>query len=644
MKKPRPPRGAASRGITRRDLIHASALAGLGSLLAPSATTATQARSDAAAYPPAKTGLRGNHDGSWETAHRLARDGVHDFGPVRSTDDTYYDLVVVGGGLSGLAAAYFYREEKPGARILILDNHDDFGGHARRNEFTVGGRTLLGYGGSQTLSEPSDYPREVKRMLRDIGVRMGEFEQAYDSGFFQRHDLAGGVFFNADDWGERRLLRYDLGGYGEFMPMAASSLSPADAVGRMPLGPEARRQLLRVLTETRDCMPDVPAAQKRDYLYSISYRSFLERHLGVRDPEVFRLLQNLTFELGLSIDSAQANDAMLWYTLPGRRATGIPWDPDDFEPYIHHFPDGNASVARLLVRQLMPHVSDADDAAGVLGERFDYGRLDEASADVRLRLSSTVVNVRHVGSSQRVASPQSAKAVEVSYLRDGSVERVRAEHVVLACYHSIIPSLCPELPEGQREAMAAQVKMPVLYTSVALNNWRAMKELGIGAFISPSGYHTSAMLDFPVSLGEYRYAESPDDPIVLHMERFPSTMARGVSKRDRLRAGRHELLATPYDEIERSILSQLSEALGPGGFDAGRDIAAITVNRWAHGYSYEYDPITDPYYDDWDDPRYPHVQARQPCGRIGIANSDAGASALLETAVAEAYRAVHELI
>jgi spermidine dehydrogenase len=639
VKKRPAPHGASFGGITRRDLLHGSALLGLGSLLPPSALTeALDNTSAAAAYPPAKTGLRGNHDGSWETAHRLARDGVLDFGPVRAAADARYDVVIVGGGLSGLAAAYFYREKKPDARILILDNHDDFGGHARRNEFSVGGRTLLGYGGSQTLSEPSEYPRVVKRMLRKIGVRMRDFEQAYDSGFFRRHDLAGGVFFNADDWGESRLLRYDLGGYGEFMPMAASALSAAEAVERMPIGPEARGQLLRVLTETRDCMADVPASQKRDYLYSISYRSFLERHLGVSDPEVFRLLQHLTFELGLGIDSAQANDAMLWYTLPGRRATGIPWDADDFEPYIHHFPDGNASVARLLVCDLMPRVSRGGDMTDILGERFDYDRLDDASADVRLRLSSTVVNVRHLG------GPEAADTVEVAYVRGGEAFSVRADHVVLACYHSIIPSLCTELPGPQREAMASQVKMPVLYTSVALNNWRALKELGIGAFVSPTGYHTSAMLDFPVSLGDYRYAESPDEPIVLHMERFPSTMVGEGSKRDRLRAGRHELLATPYDEIERHILAQLSEALGPGGFDAGRDIAAITVNRWAHGYAYEYDPITDETYEDWDDPRYPHVRARQPFGRIAIANSDAGASALLESAVAEAHRAVHELV
>lgn len=625
-------------GITRRDLIHGVALAGLGSML-PSRTLAdaVEAATGAGPYPPALTGLRGNHDGSWETAHRLAREGQRNFGPAAQAGDEPYDLVVVGGGISGLAAAYFYRAEKPDARILILDNHDDFGGHARRNEFSVGGRTLLGYGGSQTLSAPSDYPQVVKRLLADIGVRVDDFYDAYDSEFFKQHDLAGGVFFNAADWGDSRLVRFDLGGYGQYIPLPESRLAPEQAVRLMPIAPAARAQLLRVLTETRDCMPEVPPEDKRDYLAGISYRTFLERHLGVTEPEAFRVLQHLTFELGLGIDAAQAADAMLWYTLPGRAATGVPAE-EDYDPYIHHFPDGNASVARLLVAHLMPHASGAQDMYEVVGDRFDYGRLDEADADVRLRLSSTVVNVRHLG------DRKTAQEVEVTYVRNGASQTVRGKHTVLACYHSIIPSLCPELPETQRNAMAGQVKLPVVYTNVALTNWRAMKELGIGAFVSPSSYHTSAMLDFPVSLGDYRYTRSPDEPVVLQLQRFPSTMATSGDKRTRLRAGRYELLSTPYAEIERGIRAQLDEALRGGGFRAERDIAAITVNRWAHGYSYEYDPITDPWYDDYNDPRYPHVKARQTWGRIAIANSDAEASALLDAAVGQAYRAVRELM
>ena len=625
-------------GVTRRDLIHGTALAGLGSLWPSKALAeAVEAADKAHSYPPALTGLRGNHDGSWETAHLLGRSGRRDFGPAVKAKQVDYDLVVVGAGLSGLAAAYFYRLEHVGARILILDNHDDFGGHAKRNEFESGGNTLLSYGGSQTMQEPSGYPGVVKALLDDIGVDVNVFHDAYDDEFFRQHGLTGGVFFNKKEWGTSRMVKYDLNGFSDYMPMADSGMSVEDAVRAMPMSAAAREQIQRVISETRDCISHIPADEKEEYLYSISYRTFLEQHLGVTEPEVFKLLQNLTFEMGLGMESSPAGASLLFYALPGRGATGVDVPALDFEPYIHHFPDGNASVARLLVRHLMPHISNSSDMYELLGERLDYGRLDDAESDVRLRLSSTVVNVNHRG------DPGTAKNVDVTYVRDGRAEHVRAKNVVLACNHSIIPSLCPELPEVQREAMASQVKTPILYTNVALHNWRAWKEMGIGAFVSPTSYHVNAMLDFPVSLGDYAFSASPDEPIVVHMERFPYGREMGLSKRDRLRAGRYELLMTPFADIERNIRSQLGEALAPGGFDAGRDIAGITVNRWAHGYSYYYDELEENFYESWDDPRYPHVQARQPHGRIVIANSDADANAMLEAAVEQAYRAVSEL-
>jgi spermidine dehydrogenase len=556
---------------------------------------------------------------------------------VRAASDDRYDLVVVGAGLSGLAAAYFYRKQHPDARVLILDNHDDFGGHAKRNEFNVDGRTLLGYGGSQTMQEPSGYPRVVKSMLEDIGVQLDAFDKAYDNSFFREHGLTGAVFFNEADWGASRMVKYDLNNFSDYMPMAESPVPVEEAVGRMPLSAAARAQLLRVITETRDCIAHIPKDEKRDYLDSISYRTFLERHMDVTEPEVFKVLQDLTYEMAVGMDSSPAGAALVFYALPGHAATGMPTDAALFEPYIHHFPDGNASVARLLIKHLIPHMSAATDMYELLGERFDYSRLDDPRADVRLRLSSTVVNVEHTGPAA------SASEVKVSYVRDGQTESVHGSNVVLACYHSIIPSLCPELPQIQREALASQVKTPILYTNVALHNWRAFKEMGVGAFVSPTAYHICTQLDFPVSLGDYAFAMSPDDPVIVHMERFPYGRGPGLSKRDRHRAGRYELLSTPFADIERSIRDQLGEALAPGGFDPNRDIAGITVNRWAHGYSYWYDDNEDEYYEDWEDPRYPHIRARQPHGRIVIANSDADANAMLEAAVEQAYRAVGEL-
>ena len=625
--------------ISRRDLLH-----GMGALAA-STFVPGNAFADAVIaaesaggvyYPPALTGLRGSHAGSFEVAHQLAREGRRDWGPVDEPDSGTYDLVVVGAGISGLAAAYFYRQQNPDARILLLDNHDDFGGHAKRNEFDVGGRTMIGYGGSQTLEEPSSYPDVAKSLLRELGVDLNRFYTAYDQGFYKRNGLAGGVFFNRDDWGTDRLIRYDLGFTG-YLPLAPSSLSAAEAVQQMPMSDAARAEFLRLLTTEEDRMPGIPVDQKEDYLYSLSYRDFLSKHLDIQEPEVFATLQYLTSDSGVGIESTTAGSALFYMNLPGVKATGIAEHEDD-EPYIHHFPDGNAGIARLLVRKMIPPVAAGSTMEDIVTARFDYSKLDDSTSPVRLRLNSTVVHVEHDG------APKTAKQVGISYVRDGQACRVQARHCVLACYNSMIPHMCPELPEPQREALAMQVKTPILYTNVVLRNWQAWKKLGIGAVVAPNGYHVNALLDFPVSLGDYQYASDPDDPITVHMERFPHRPNQGLSSREQKRLGQYDLLATSFETIERNIREQLAGTLAGGGFDPARDIAGITVNRWAHGYADGYNWLEDPYYGDRDNERYPHVRGRKPYGRIAIANSDSGARAILHAAVEQAHRAVSELV
>jgi spermidine dehydrogenase len=591
----------------------------------------------ASGYPPALTGMRGSHIGSFEVAHQLAREGRADWGPIEEPDSDNYDLVVVGGGISGLAAAHYFRKASPGARILILDNHDDFGGHAKRNEFDVGGRTLLGYGGSQSLESPSSYSDVVKTLLRDLGVNIERFDTAYDREFYRRNGLGAGIYFNADDWGSDKLVRYDLGELGSYVPLAPSNLSAAEAVEEMPISDAARSEFLRLLTTKKDRMSEIPANKKWDYLYSLSYRDFLSKHLDIREPEVFAVLQDLTFDWGVGIEATPAGDAMTYSGLPGRKATGLP-DYGEGEAYIHHFPDGNASIARLLVREMIPAVAPGSTMEDVVTARFDYGKLDLSNSPVRLRLNSTVIGVEHDG------DPKSAMHVSVSYVQGGRAYRVRARNCILACYNAMIPSMCPELPAPQREALSSQVKIPILYTNVALRNWQAWKKLGIGAVLASGSYHVLAMLDFPVSLGAYQFANEPDEPIAVHMERFPYRPNEGLSSREQHRIGRHELLATSFETMERNIRSQLAGMLSGGGFDPARDIEAITVNRWPHGYADGYNELEDPSYEDRNDERYPHVRGRKRFGRIAIANSDAGASAMLETAVEQAYRAVNELI
>ena len=630
------------RPITRRDMLNG--LAGLTVTgLMPQLSWAEQAHGpkpkdliDATYYPPRLRGLRGNHEGSFEVSHGLARKGKTDWGPEQPGANFVYDLVVVGGGISGLSAAYFYRKKYPNAQILILENHDDFGGHAKRNEFEVNDRTLIGYGGAQTMQEPSGYSRIVKNLLGDLGVEPKVFDTAYDQAFFKRHKLGAGIHFDREIWGKKSMVPYDLGAFDDYIPVMPSLLSAKQAVDKMPISAEAKRQFVGLLTMKDDRLSKIPKADKWDYLYNISYRDFLVKHLGISQAEVLAVLQDLTIDSGVGIDSVNAFSAMSYGGLPGWKATGLPELESD-EAYIHHFPDGNASIARQLVRKMIPAVAPGDTIESVISAHFDYSQLDKAESKIQLRLNSTVTQV------QNSSGPKGTKQVTVSYVQNGQAFKITARGSVLACNSSMIPHLCPELPEVQREALGFQVKIPILYTTVALRNWKAWKKLGIGAAVCPGSYHINAMLDFPVSLGEYSFSEDEDQPIIVHMERFPHRYGEGLTAQQQYRLGRYELLTTPFDVIERNVRSQLQSMLGGGGFNAAEDIVGITVNRWAHGYSYWYNPLFDTVYDDDADPRYPHMIGRKPFGRISIANADSAANAMMESAIEQAHRAVAEL-
>jgi spermidine dehydrogenase len=268
----------------------------------------------------------------------------------------------------------------------------------------------------------------------------------------------------------------------------------------------------------------------------------------------------------------------------------------------------------------------------VITARANYSKLDEENSAVCIRLNSTVVHVQHA------KSTKSGGAVEVAYVRGGKLASVQAKKCVLACYNGMIPYICPELSEKQKEALSYLVKAPLVYTHVALRNWTAFHKLGVHHIVAPGGYHTYTALDFPVSLGRYKFSSDPQEPVVLFMLRTPCRP--GLAPRDQHRAGRVELMQTPFETFERNIRDQLARMLGGAGFDAARDIEGITVNRWAHGYAFTPNPLFDP---DWKEEEKPWVIGRKRFGSIAIANSDAGASAYTNEAIDQAHRAVAEL-
>lgn len=575
-------------------------------------------------YPPAKMGMRGNHDGSFTMAHRM-RDGENAgaLGAAAATGESY-DLIVVGGGISGLAAAYRFRQKfGRTARILILDNHDDFGGHAKRNEFQVGGRMMLSYGGTQSIESPGAYSPEAKKLLQELGIDTRKFYKAYDRRFYSKMGTA--AFFNKEAFGEDRLVTgMNTTPWPEFLAKA-------------PLSDTVRKDIARVYTEKVDYLHGMPRQEKVAMLKKISYAEFLTKHCKLA-PAALPFFQTFTHDLfcvGIEAVPAyscyEAGDDYGTFTYAGFAGLGLPAHEKE-EPYIFHFPDGNASIARLLVRSLIPAAMPGSTMEDAVTTKADYSQLDRGENPVRLRLNSTAIDVKHAG------SRETAKEVSVTYAQAGKLHGVTGKYCVLACYNVMIPYICPELPEPQKEALSYLVKAPLVYTHVALTNWEPFAKLGVHQIVSPASYHTLTMLDFPVSLGKYEFARKPEEPAVLFMLRTPCQP--GLPVRDQNRAGRAELLQTPFSRFEREIRDQLARMLGGAGFDPVRDIAGITVNRWAHGYAYTPFGLDTP---DWKEGEQPWVKGRRPFGRITIANSDAGASAYTDMAIDQAFRAVREL-
>jgi spermidine dehydrogenase len=303
------------------------------------------------------------------------------------------------------------------------------------------------------------------------------------------------------------------------------------------------------------------------------------------------------------------------------------------EKYFFHFPDGNASIARLLVRNLIPAAIPGNSANDVVLAKADYSKLDQAPSPVRIRLNSTVVKVRHLGEAQ------TAKEVEVSYFTENKLKTVRAANCILACWHVVIPYIAAELPKAQKDALASAQKVPLLYTNVLIRNWSAFQKLGTQSIYAPGMYHTNVNLDLPVSIGGYECTKKPDEPIVVHM--MKAACKPGRPARDQHRIGRIQLYTTTFETYERNIREQLARMLGAGGFDPARDILEITVNRWPHGYAYEYNSLFDEFW--LEGGETPCSVARKPFGRIAIANADADAYAYTDCAIDQAYRAVGEL-
>ena len=584
-------------------------------------------------YPPKRAGMRGSHAGAFEVAHRL-RDGA-EFRMANEPVAGTYDLVVVGSGISGLAAAYFHRKRNPAARVLILDSHDDFGGHAKRNEFDAGGTLLIGYGGTESLQSPKGlYSEQAMGLLKDLGIDIARFETAFDRDCYPRRGMSRAVFFKQETFGEDKLVTGSpwLGAAEDLDEKRLNARPLVSFLADFPLKPEGKAQIVALFTEKRNFWPGKERALVEHAIAHMSYRDFLRDQWKVA-PEVIACFQNATCDFfAVGIDGVSAKDA--YETgYPGfqglKLERGAAAEAEVGEPYIYHFPDGNASIARLLVRQLVPGVAPGATMEDVVLARFDYAKLDRPENAVSIRQGATVVRVEQYPDGK----------IDIGYVEDGRTMRVQARACIMACYNMMIPYVLQGLDPVQGEALRRNVKGPLTYVNVLLRNWQAWDKLKVHSISNPSGFFSLVKLDYPVSMGGYRFSPDPSQPIVAHLVHVPTAPEAGPGLADKYRAARTKLFNMAYAEFEKQVKDELTRMLGAGGFDAGKDVLAITVNRWSHGYAYYPTAL----FDDTDTKPFPAELARRRVGNVAIANSDAGWDAYTHTAIDQAWRAVEEL-
>ena len=637
-----------SKKITRRDLLNGLAL-GTGAALtgypavnwALAPSVAGQRIMDApsaSAYPPTLTGMRGSHPGSFEVAHALAWQSEKP--ATYEALGEHYDLVVVGAGMSGLAAAWYYQKQQGAdVKILLLDNHDDFGGHAKRNEFHHQGKMVLSTGGAVQVDTLSGYSEMATQLMADLGIdedMIEAMQRQTPTDYLLGGQMQADVGLSIKGEGEHEHVT--IGGH--WLKFFHGRGDYVSAVEALPIPEDQQAKLIAFFGGDEDYLDDLSLLDKWEYINDTRYNHFLIDRVGLTRETLPILGAHLSVLNGPSGWQHTVYEAIL-AGAPGLRALG--WVTNfidsaaaavlDDVSEIRMFPDGNASVARLLVQALIPEVAPAmDGISDVAIAQFDYDALDEAKQNIRVRLSSTVVGVKEM----------TDEKVQVDYVKNGEPLRVTANHCVLACYNAMIPHLCPEMSDAQKQGLSYGEKVPFVFANVLLADGVAFSQLGLTITQCPFDAFQWVVAGPTMTTGGYAPPRTAADPMVVFMMGSPTPADDETSAaRDLFRRGRHKIYATTFAEYEQNIRDQLQSLLGAHGFDHETDIQAITVNRIPHGYAYWYWGLDDP---EWSPGQAPHEIGRKQFGRISIANSDSQARPYMDGAFDAAFLAVDEQI
>ena len=684
--------GDKNDGITRRDFLDGVAISAAGLAAAAAAPHLSGAEALAASrghgpqplppgyFPPTVTGLKGQPDHVVEDIMRIdgppnQRDvhstkggpGIH-IRHVRDSDETY-DCVIVGAGASGLAAAKYYRDRfGENSKILLLDPLPDFGGHSHRNEFHVGPTTFLKNGGTVNLDTvtswnqttgglqdiPGSYGQPSVDMLEYLGVDAFNFPSTSGPGIPSSYGLRAMVLFPGKDWGGKDTL----------IPNRTNAVSWHDWLATTPWSQAARDGIERIQTdETSDwiALKHGPRSdqQKKAILSKLTQKRYYMDYIGVPEQAIRQYQRNGHSLLGAGAQVVSAGD--MWALgSPGFEGLGLNFDPfpgigrtpqmglqegaeDSPSPT---WPDGNSSLLRLLVDRLIPGaVSHPGGAAptmeNVVNAVTDYSKLDRSGNKVRIRLHSLVFRVEPASKRKRLA--------EVDYLIDGekSGRRVRAKHVVMACWNRVTAHVLEDLPRQQVKDLCYARKTPLIYGRAALNNWQAFADAKITS-VSPRGnslFWDTTSLQAGVRFGS-AYGptpNTPDQPAVLNFTVVP-TDHNATPQLAAYEGGRKKLLQMSFRDLERALIDVIDRSVNKSGgdFDPQRDLHSIMINRWNYGYAHELTSVWDPsLYGPW--ANQPQVRGRKPVKNVSIANSDSAAFAYTHSAINEGYRAVQDL-
>ncbi len=398
---------------------------------------------------------------------------------------------------------------------------------------------------------------------------------------------------------------------------------------RAPLGAAARKDLVELYTTKKNYLP--AATDLEGELHGMSWETFVREKMQLGDDAVRFVDLYSTDLIGLGCDAASALEGFAigpgffgmggegFYEESGMLKYG-------YQP-VNRFPDGNHTVARQLLKGLLPgrpHRREHD--GGGLQRRASRGGAGperEPGPTPALVHGDEHPAKGRPGRGRLRAAP------------DGEGRRVRARHVIMTGWGSVAKHVVPDLAGDQRQALDEYRYSSALYINVLLKHWRPIADIGAFEMYWPSGYCTWMHVSDPLTVAEYRPEYHPDKPTILSMYKY--IHQRGLEPKEQMKLGRYEMETKSFEEYEREIRSELNHVLGGHGFDAARDIAGITVNRWGHGYNYFKEPGPR---EKLDQP--PYRAGRQKLGRISFAGADAGGTPWTQAALAQAFRAVHE--